>query len=101
MSIQYVKEGELSEFEPLAGSFISALGTGEHVVAQQFELLASSAQPHVRLGKFAFQAYMDGVKLVLRLVGPFLRCSDVALVSIKQRQGHRDTHQSQRAVIFI
>lgn len=48
LSIQYVKEREFSKFEPLAGSFISALGTGEHIVAQQFKLLASSAQARLR-----------------------------------------------------
>lgn len=59
LSIQYVKEREFSKFEPLAGSFISALGTGEHIVAQQLQTAGEQCAGACVLGKARFSGVCE------------------------------------------
>ena len=82
------EEAELAVFETDGRCVVGRLRAWKYIRLESLHFVSNGGQPVVRLGDLAAQAHRNGLKLVLRLVFELQSLQQVALVAVKQGQGH-------------
>lgn len=88
LCVKDFEEAELAVFETDGRCVVGRLRAWKYIRLESLHFVSNGGQPVVRLGDLAAQAHRNGLKLVLRLVFELQSLQQVALVAVKQGQGH-------------